>query len=64
MSAKLREQLLKAWLLSSKKVGKVRYLKKTQQVKTTKLKVLSESDVYFASPPELAQLMATRGSIH
>jgi hypothetical protein len=29
---------------------------------TEQTKVLSESDVYFSSPPELAQLMATRSS--
>ena len=31
---------------------------------TEQTRVLSESDVYFSSPPEPAQLMATRSSTH
>jgi hypothetical protein len=38
-------------------------IKKTRLVKTTKLKVLLESDVYSVSPPEPAQLITSRSSI-
>jgi hypothetical protein len=54
----------KACLLRSmdRRIGPI--IKKTRLVKTTKPKVLSESDVNSVSPPELAQLMATRSSTH
>ena len=59
-----RDEAQVASILRQTITGKAGFIASSKNKTWKQTKVLSESDVYSVSPPELAQPMATRSSTH